>query len=63
MIAKTILFVAYIILGILFAEWIIKDSRFTSDEKLATYATMILFWSLGVLTMACVVGYVLFTER
>lgn len=63
MIAKTILFVAYIILGILFAEWIIKDSRFTSDEKLATYATMILFWPLGVLTMACVVGYVLFTER
>lgn len=63
MIAKTILFVAYIILGILFAEWIIKDSRFASDEKLATYATMILFWPLGVLTMACVVGYVLFTER
>lgn len=63
MIAKTILFVAYIILGILFTEWIIKDSRFTSDEKLATYATMILFWPLGVLTMACVVGYVLFTER
>lgn len=63
MIVKTILFVAYIILGILFAEWIIKDSRFTSDEKLATYATMILFWPLGVLTMACVVGYVLFTER
>jgi peptidoglycan biosynthesis protein MviN/MurJ (putative lipid II flippase) len=63
LIAKTILFVAYIILGILFAEWIIKDSRFTSDEKLATYATMILFWPLGVLTMACVVGYVLFTER
>ncbi len=63
MIAKTILFVAYIILGILFAKWIIKDSRFTSDEKLATYATMILFWPLGVLTMACVVGYVLFTER
>lgn len=63
MIVKTILFVAYIILGILFAEWIIKDSRLTSDEKLATYATMILFWPLGVLTMACVVGYVLFTER
>ena len=63
MIVKTILFVAYIILGILFVEWIIKDSRFTSDEKLATYATMILFWPLGVLTMACVVGYVLFTER
>lgn len=63
MIAKTILFVAYIILGILFAEWIIKDSRFTSDEKLATYATMILFWPLGVLTMACVVGYVLFTGK
>ena len=63
MIVKTILFVAYIILGILFAKWIIKDSRFTSDEKLATYATMILFWPLGVLTMACVVGYVLFTER
>lgn len=63
MIVKMILFLIYILLGVLFAEWIIKDSRFTSDEKLATYATMILFWPLGVLTMACVVGYVLFTER
>lgn len=63
MIVKTILFFVYIILGILFAEWIVKDSRFTSDEKLATYVTMILFWPLGILTMACIVGYILFTER
>ena len=57
------LFFIYIVLGVLFAEWIIKDSRFTSDEKLVTYVTMILFWPLGVFTMACVVGYILFTER
>lgn len=63
MIVKTVLFLLYILLGILFAEWVIKDSRFTSDEKLTTYATMILFWPLGILTMACVVMYILFTER
>lgn len=63
MIVKMILFLIYILLGVLFAEWIIKDSRFTSDEKLTTYATMILFWPLGAITMICIVGYVLFTER
>lgn len=63
MIVKTALFVAYIILGILFAEWIIKDSRFTSDEKLITYTTMILIWPLGILIAICVIGYILFTER
>lgn len=63
MIVKMILFLIYILLGALFAKWIIKDSRFTSDEKLTTYATMILFWPLGVLIMVCIVGYILFTER
>lgn len=63
MIIKMILLLIYILLGVLFAEWIIKDSRFTSDEKLATYVTMILFWPLGVITMVCIIGYVLFTER
>ena len=63
MIVKMILFLIYILLGVLFAEWIIKDSRSTSDEKLATYVTMILFWPLGVITMVCIIGYVLFIER
>lgn len=63
MIVKMILLLIYILLGTLFAEWIIKDSRLTSDEKLITYITMILIWPLGVLTMACIVGYILFTER
>lgn len=63
MIVKTALFLLYILLGILFAEWIVKGSRFTKDEKLITYITMILICPLGVLTMACIVGYILFTER
>ena len=58
-----ILFLIYILLGVLFAEWIIKDSRFTSDEKLIAYTTMILNWPLGILTVICVIGYILFTER
>lgn len=58
-----ILFLIYILLGVLFAEWIIKDSRFTSDEKLIAYTTMILIWPLGILTVICVIGYILFTER
>ncbi len=63
MIVKMILFLIYILLGVLFAEWIIKDSRFTSDEKLIAYTTMILIWPLGILTVICVIGYILFTER
>mgnify|MGYP006993849172 FL=1 len=63
MIVKTVLFLLYILLGILFAEWIMKDSRFTKDEKLITYTTMILIWPLGILTVICVIGYILFTER
>ena len=63
MIVKTVLFLLYILLGILFAEWIMKDSRFTKDEKLITYTTMILIWPLGILTAICVIGYILFTER
>ena len=63
MIVKTALFLFYILLGILFAEWMVKDSRFTKDEKLITYTTMILIWPLGILTAICVIGYILFTER
>lgn len=63
MIVKTVLFLLYIFLGILFAEWVVKDSRFTKDEKLITYTTMILIWPLGILTAICVIGYILFTER
>lgn len=63
MIVKTILFLLYILLGILFAEWIVKGSRFTKDEKLITYTTMILIWPLGILTAVCVIFYILFTER
>jgi hypothetical protein len=63
LIVKVILFLLYILLGILFAEWIMKDSRFTKDEKLITYTTMILIWPLGILTVICVIGYILFTER
>ena len=63
MIVKTALFLLYILLGILFAEWIVKGSYFTKDEKLITYTTMILIWPLGILTAVCVIGYVLFTER
>lgn len=63
MIVKMIPLLIYILLGVLFAEWIIKNSRFTSDEKLITYTTMILIWPLGILTAVCVIGYILFTER
>lgn len=63
MIVKTVLFLLYILLGILFAEWIVKGSRFTKDEKLITYTTMILIWPLEILTVICVIGYILFTER
>ena len=63
MIVKTAIFLLYILLGILFAEWIVKGSHVTKDEKLITYTTMILIWPLGILTAVCVIGYILFTER
>ena len=61
MIVKTVLFLLYILLGILFAEWIVKGPRFTKDEKLIIYPTMILIWPLGILTAVCVIFYILFT--
>lgn len=63
MIAKTAIFLLYILLGILFAEWIVKGSHFTKDEKLIIYTTMVLIWPLGILTAVCVIFYILFTER